>query len=218
MPPFSFQTSTMLELSFHPKLYETRLLQSHINFHVQSQARKELRTANEPAELTKNPIPLARLFDLAPDQYVLDWQYYNELPLKIDFTILSSKQQDYNDPKYMKYLALSIHIPSFLFRGTHEDFNLRPWPENCVYNLGHSQQELPPKGNLWQVFQICSSPGSNPPQHLDTLSLEVQIESFKYTKFVAGIQKSGPQLFHPDENGFITDSAAPNFPINMAVK
>ena len=118
----------------------------------------------------------------------------------------------------MKYLALSIHIPSYLFRGAHENYNLRPWPENCIYNSGHSQQDQPPKGTLWQVFTICSSPGSNQPLHLDTLSLEVQIESFKYTKFVAGIQTSGPQLFHPDANGFITDSAAQNFPVNMAIE
>ena len=110
----------MLELSFHPKLYKIRLLQSHINFHVQGKARKELTTTKDPAELNKNSIPLAKLFDLEPDQHVLDWQYYNELPLRIDFTILSSKQQFFNDPKYMKYLALSIHIPSYLFRGSHE--------------------------------------------------------------------------------------------------
>ena len=118
----------------------------------------------------------------------------------------------------MKYLAVSINIPSYLFRGAHENYNLRPWPENCIYNSGHSQQDQPPKGTLWQVFTICSSPGSNQPLHLDTLSLEVQIESFKYTKFVAGIQTSGPQLFHPDANGFIADLAAQNFPVNMAIK
>ena len=91
------------------------------------------------------------------------------------------------------------------------------WPENCIYNSGHSQQDQPPKGTLWQVFTNCSSHGSNQPLPLDTLSLEVQIESFKYTKFVAGFQTSGPQLFHPDTNGFITDSAAQNFPVHMAI-
>ena len=99
------------------------------------------------------------MFKLAPDQPVLDWQYFNELPLKIDFTILSSKQQKFNEPKYMKYLALSIHILSCLFRGVHENYNLRPWPENCIYN-----SERHPLASIHQLFQprIESTP---PPGH-----------------------------------------------------
>ena len=70
----------MIEVSFHPKLYEIRLFQSHLDFSVKNQAQKELTTAKDTEELGKNPLPLARLFELAPDQPVLDWQYYKELP------------------------------------------------------------------------------------------------------------------------------------------
>ena len=89
-------------------------------------------------------------------------------------------------------------------------YDLKPWPEHCQYQIGSSQQVLPPIGTLWQTFEICSSPGSNDPFHLDDLSLEVQIESFKYTRYIQGIQAGAPRVFHPDARGLITDAAAEN--------
>ena len=99
----------MIEVAFHPKLYKIRLIQSHVNFYIKYQAQKQLMTTKDTAELRENPLPLAQLFDLAPDQPVLDWQYLNELPL--NFTILSSKCAEANDAKYMKQAVLSIAKP-----------------------------------------------------------------------------------------------------------
>ena len=90
----------MLEVAFHSKLYEIRLIQSHVNFHIKNEAQKQLTTIKDPAEWSKNPLPLAQLFDLIPDQPVLDWQFFNDLPLKINFTILSSKCAEANTAKY----------------------------------------------------------------------------------------------------------------------
>ena len=78
----------MLEVAYLPKLYEIRLIQSHVDHHIKNQARKLLKTIKDPVELCKDPLPLAQQYNLAPDQTVLDWQFYNPLPLKIIFTIL----------------------------------------------------------------------------------------------------------------------------------
>ena len=121
----------------------------------------------------------------------------------------------------MKYLAASLYLPTYLFRGSpnHVNYDWSPGQnEHCQYKTGSSQQVDSPIGTLWQTFEICSCSGSNDPLHLDNLSLEVQIESFKYTRYIQGIQADGPQIFHPDASGLITDSAAENFPINMAIK
>ena len=58
------------------------------------------------------------------------------------------------------------------------------------------QREPKPCEIRSETFEICSSPGSTDPFHLDDLSLEVQIESFKYTRYIQGIQAGLPQIFH----------------------
>ena len=118
----------MIKVAFHPKLYEIRLIQSHVDFYIKNHARKQLTTVKDTAELSKNPLPLVQLFDLVTDQAVLVWQYFNELPLKINFTILSSKCPEANAATYMKYLAASLYLPTYLFRGSpnHVNYDLKP--------------------------------------------------------------------------------------------